>query len=197
MTAGRSIVPLIEVPDESCGPALLVLSMSHRAFVVAFVHQGLNHADAARASGYSDTPGAAKVAGYRLAHTEAIKVAILEESRKLMAVQGPRSIKTLISIRDNGKEDAKNRIKAAIELLSRGGLNAVSEAHVKVDHHHHMTDKMKDDRIIALAKELGLNEGETKKLLIDPSKVIEAEFTEIEPEDERHRAEREGIEDIF
>ena len=93
-------------------------------------------------------------------------------------------------MRDDKKNEAKDRLKAAVELLNRAGLAAVSEAHLTVDHHHHLTEAQQDAKIIALAKELGLDDREARKLLIDPSKIIEAEFTEIPPEKSPEQIER-------
>jgi hypothetical protein len=191
MSAGRTLVPLIVVPDEGCGPAMLVLSPPQRAFVFAKVHFGCKNAEAARRAGYSKNhPEDAKVTAYRLAHSDEVQVAIIEESRKIMSSEGPRSIKTLVDIRDDQRKEAKDRIKAAIELLNRGGLNAVSEHHLTVE--HQMTDAQKDQRILALCLELGLPEASARKLLIAPN-AIDGEFTEVEPDktpEELARAER-------
>lgn len=189
MSGGRSIMPLIVVPDDGCGPAMLALSPAQRAFVYARVHFGCTNTDAARRAGYSDSPGGgAKVTAYRLAHSEAVIAAMVEESRKVLVGQGPQSIKTLVDIRDDKAEDAKDRLKAAIELLNRGGLQAVSEHHVSVEHHH-MTDAQKDQRILALAKELGLPDAEARKLLVSPE-VIDAEFEEVPAAQTQEQAER-------
>jgi hypothetical protein len=107
-----------------------------------------------------------------------------------MRAEGPRSIRTLIEVRDDKKNEAKDRLKAAVELLNRAGLAAVSEAHLTVDHVHHLTEAQQDAKIIALAKELGLDDREARKLLIDPSKIIDAEFTEVAPEKTPEQIER-------
>lgn len=188
MTKGRPLEPLIVIPDDICGPALLALSPPMRAFVYAKVHFGCSNAEAARRAGYSkDKAHNAKVTAYQLAHRDDVQAAIIEASRKVMASEGPRSIKTLVDIRDDKGKDAKDRIKAATELLNRGGLNAVSEHHVKVE--HRMTDAQRDARIVALCKELGISDGEARKMLVAPD-VIDAEFTEVEPEKTPEQAER-------
>ncbi len=179
MSAGRPLVPIIVVPDEGCGPAMAALSPAHRAFVVAKVHFGCSNAEAARRAGYSkDKLQHAKVTAYRLAHTDGIQAAIIEESRKVVCGEGPKSIRTLVEIRDDKTKEPKDRIKAAIELLNRGGLNAVSEHHMVVE--HTMTDAQKDRRILELCRELGIADMEARKLLIAPS-VVDAEFTEVPP----------------
>ncbi len=190
MSTGRPLVPMIVVPDEGCGPAMLSLSPAQRAFVVAKVHFGCKNAEAARRAGYSkNKPGDAKVTAYRLAHSDEVQAAIIEESRKVISSEGPRSIRTLVEIRDDRAKEPKDRIKAAIELLNRGGLNAVSEHHLTVE--HQMTDAEKDRRILALCQELGLPDTAARKMLIAPD-AIDAEFTEVPPKtpEEIERAER-------
>ncbi len=180
MSAGRPLVPIIVVPDESCGPVMAALSPAQRAFVVAKVHFGCSNAEAARRAGYSkDKLQHAKVTAYRLAHSEGVQAAIIEESRKVVCGEGPKSVRTLVEIRDDKTKEPKDRIKAAIELLNRGGLSAVSEHHMVVE--HTMTDAQRDQRILALCQELGLPDMEARKLLIAPD-AIEAEFSEVEPE---------------
>ncbi len=154
------------------------------------MHFGCSRADAARRAGYSKKqPADAKVSAYRLFHSDEVQAAIIEESRKVMSGEGPRSIRALVEIRDDKKAEAKDRIKAATELLNRGGLNAVSEHVLTVE--HHMTDAEKDRRILALCSELGLPDAAARKMLIAPD-AIEGEFTEVAPKtpEEIERAER-------
>jgi len=181
---GRPLVPLIVVEDADCGPAMAALPPAQRAFVIGKVRHGLNNAEAAKRAGYADGPngGGAKVTGYRLAHTEAIIAAIIEESKKVLKSEGPNSIRTLVEIRDNRKNEAKDRLKAAVELLNRGGLNAVNEHHHLVE--HRLTEEQQDKKILALARELGLPDAEARKMLISPD-AIEGEFEEVTPEPER------------
>lgn len=197
----KTTLPQIRVPEDGLGPAMQALpNQSMRAYVVGRVYYGLNKARAAQAAGYSvSTPDVAKVQGYRLEHDERIQAAIAEESRKLMRSFGPRSIRTLAVIMSNPKAEDKDRIKAAGELLSRGGLNAVSEGHITVDHNHRLTPAQQDKRILELARELGLNDVEARKLLVDPSKFIDAEFEDVPPEPTGTELEdgREGLEDIL
>src|ERR1700690_4435740 len=100
--AGRPCTPLIPVDEAGLGPAMLALSPAMRAFVVAKVTYGLNNTDAAERSGYSShSPHALGVVGSRLAHDERIQSAILEEGQKLMRSEWPKSVHTLVSLRDN------------------------------------------------------------------------------------------------
>jgi phage terminase small subunit len=190
MSAGRPLTPQIIVPDEDCGPAMLALNLAMRAFVYAFVHFGSNRAEAARRAGYSrNKQENAKVVAYGLWRRGDVQAAILEESRKVLRSEGPKSIRTLAEIRDNKTNEAKDRIKAAESLLNRGGLNSVSEHHHVVE--HTLTDEQRDRRILSLARELGLSDGEAAKLLMAPENVVDAEFVEVPKTPEQvERAER-------
>src|ERR1700676_927680 len=77
--AGRPCVPLIPVPEDGLGPAMLALSPTMRAFVTAKVQLGASNAEAVRLSGYSTrSPAAVHVVANRLAHDERIQAALLE-----------------------------------------------------------------------------------------------------------------------
>jgi phage terminase small subunit len=174
----KAIVPLIQLDDGDLGPAMSALNAGERAFVIGKVHHGLNNADAAAQAGYSTKGENAKTVGYRLAHSERVCAAIIEQSKRVLKSEGPKSINVLVAIRDSQKEDARDRIKAAVELLNRGGLSVVQEQHVTHDHTFYLTPAQKDARIVALGKEFGLDDDAIKKLVTDPN-VIDAEFSEV------------------
>jgi hypothetical protein len=199
MTAGRNIVPLIAVPAaDDLGPAMQACTNGERSFVIAKVETGESNAECARLAGYSaSTPDTLKSTGYAIAHRQRVQDAILEMSRKLMRSEGPKSIKTLVEIRDNKSLEAKDRLKASVELLNRAGMSAVSESHLTVTHEL-LTDAQKDQRILSLASELGLDEATARKMLIAPAdleknaQIIDAEFEEVPlSDDPRNIAKRE------
>jgi hypothetical protein len=164
---------------------MLALSPAMRAFVVGKVLYGQTNTDAARGAGYSArSPHALGVVGSRLAHDQRIQAAILEEGQKLMRTEGPKSVLTLVEIRDDKRAAAKDRLKAATELLDRSGFHAINEQHISVE--HSLTDKQKDDRILALAAEIGISQEDANKLLIAPPRAnepIDAEFEVVAPLD--------------
>ena len=184
--AGRPltrVTPMIDVGEEGLGPAMLALSRAHRAFVTALVIHGLTQAAAAEAAGYSASSKASlEVQGSKLAHREDIQAAILELGCKVMRAEGPKSIRFLAEVRDSTWLETKDRLKAGIELLNRSGFVAVTQTNVNVEHTHKLSEAQMDARIIELCRELGLPEQEARKLLIAPDKIIEAEFSEVEPE---------------
>jgi hypothetical protein len=189
---GRPCEPLIPVSADGLGPAMLALSPAMRAFVIAKVEFGQPNHEAARMAGYSAaSPHALSVVASRLAHDERVQSALLEEGQKLMRSEGPKSVHTLVEVRDDKRNAAKDRIKAATELLDRSGFHALSEHHLTVE--HHLSDEQKDARIMALAAEMGLSQDEARKLLIAPGKeqasIVDAEFEVVQPPDPQRERE--------
>ena len=199
----KAVIPRVQVPEAGLGPAMEALSAGYRAYAWCRVIHGMSRARAAEASGYAaDTPDLAKVTGYRLEHDPRIQDAIAELARGLMRSEGPRSIRTLVAVRDDPKAKHSDKIKAAEALLDRCGLGAISQHQHVVE--HRLSEDQLDRRILELAKELGLGAEEAKKLLVDQSKVIDAEFAEVAPAEpaepptaeqiaERERMDRENV----
>lgn len=171
----RLLKPKIIIEDTECGPAMLALTPGQRALVYCYVHLGCSGAEAARQAGYAH----GKVVGSAILREPGVNAAVIEESRKVLCRHGPKSIATLVAIRDDKTQRGADRIKAAITLLDRAGLNAVSEHHLLVE--HKLSEEQQDARILQLCGELGIPPVEARKLLIDPSKVVDAEFEEVKP----------------
>lgn len=173
------LTALIPLDPSSLGPAMAALPPGTAAFVHAKIHLGLTNTEAARLAGYSQrSPHSLEVTASQIAHPR-VQAALLEEGQKLMRSEGPKSIRTLVEIRDDKSATTADRAKAATELLNRSGFHAATQHNISVE--VSLTDAQKDERILLLAKELGLVEGEARKLLIAPDKVIDAEFTEVTP----------------
>lgn len=181
----RAIIPLIAIPAaDDLGPAMQACTAGERAWVIAKIETGESNAECARLAGYSaSSEDTIKSAGYVLAHRERVQAALLEMSRKLMRTEGPKSIKTLVALRDDTKVDAKDRIKASIELLNRAGMGAVAESHLTVT--HELSEAQLDQKILSLAAELGIPRDIAAKMLIAPADLdknaaaIDAEFEEV------------------
>jgi phage terminase small subunit len=191
---GRQVTPLLPVDEGGLGPAMLALNPAQRAFVAAKVLYGLSNTDAAEKAGYSSrSPHALETVGSRLAHDDRIQAAILEEGQKLMRSEGPKSVHTLVAIRDDKTAAPKDRLKAATELLDRSGFHSVTEHNVSVE--HRLSDEEKDRRMLALCAELGMSPTDAQKLLIAPSKAQlveagtfqDAEFEEVHEPTEAER----------
>jgi membrane protein involved in colicin uptake len=62
-------------------------------------------------------------------------------------------------------------------MMDRAGHSATLQSHLTVE--HKLDEAQLDARIIAICAELGISESEAQKLLIDPSKIVDAEFSEV------------------
>ena len=182
---GPKVQPLIPMPPQaSFGPAMMALPTdAQRAFVIGLVIYGLSQIEAGRQAGFSArSPHALDVQSSRLAHDDRIQAAILEEGQRLMRTQGPKSIHTLVAIRDSKTASDKDRMAAAKDLLDRSGFHAISEQKVSVE--HSLSDAEVDRRLAAIFAARGLDPAEGAKLLSDPAKgkdIIDAEYSEVEP----------------
>lgn len=192
----RAIVPLISVPDaDNLGPAMQACTVGERAWVIAKIETGASNAECARLAGFSaSTPEVLKSAGYMLAHREKVQAALLEMSRKLMRTEGPKSIKTLISLRDDVKQKSDIRMKCAVELLNRASLGAIAESHLTVT--HELNESQLDQKILSLAAQLGIPRDIAAQMLITPAdfdknaQAIDADFEEVSPERTPEQQER-------
>lgn len=180
-------LPTLRLNEDNLGPAMLVLNEAQRVFVHCIVFGGMSHRDAAEAAGYSDSsPEVLSAHGSRLVRTPRIQEAIAECAKQLLKTEGPASIRELIRIRDKGEDD-KVRLKAAAEILDRAGLTGGHT--IDVQHTHRLSPTEQDRRIMELAKELGLDEANTQRLLIDPANIIDAQYEEVPAEQSKPPAE--------
>lgn len=157
----NAVVPRIEIDPADLGPAMAALTPQRRAFVRAKA-QGLTNAEAARAAGYSEN--SLQWRGAQLAHANDIQVAIVEESKKLLRIFGPKAILTLVTIMEDKNAANRDRICAAKELMSRGDLAAITQANISVD--VQLTSEQTQAKIAALCAELELGPEATGKLLL-------------------------------
>jgi len=167
---------LVRIEDDARpGPAMLALwSDQVRHFVRHFCEMGSTGADAARAAGYSDAhEGALASRASYLLHRADVLEAVREVSIRIMRAHGPMCISVLHTIAKDTTAENKDRIKAATELMNRGGLHAISESRIEVTH---KTEQQKDAEIEALARELGLDEKAQRALL---GRTIDVPFVEI------------------
>jgi len=163
-TRGPQVIPPLTFNEDDLGDAMRSLNNGRRAFVHFKVHAGLSNADAALAAGYS--PATASMQGSQIAGNPAVQAAILEEARKVIRSEAPRSVATLVAIRDDAEASPRDRIKCAQLLMDRGGLAAVVESHLTVT--HQLSESEQDRKILQLAAELGLGPDQAKLLLVSP-----------------------------
>ena len=135
---------------------------TQQVFVMACINMGvgLNYTEAARIAGYANTP-TIKVTAHKLAHDEKIQAAIQEQNRRTLRVGTLEAVAYLLETVRNTKAETKDRLKAAQMVLDRGGLHALSEHQVTVNHNH-MSVEEKAKRVRDWAVKQG----------IDPDKLL-------------------------
>jgi phage terminase small subunit len=150
-----------------------------RAFVVALVQTGCAPSKACEMAGYSAcSQNSFATMGWKLARDPRIQAAIHEEALKVLRADGPMALSVLREIAADKSAGNRDRIKAATELLNRGGFHAVSQHNITVTH---QSEQDKEREILALATELGLDDAAKAKLLGKPI-VTEAQSTIVDPE---------------
>jgi hypothetical protein len=164
-------------PTEEHGPAFSALTDKQKRFVLACLMLGdSNDAEAIRMAGY-DTH-LEKQMGFSLSRNPKIIAAKREEADRRLKGGALLAASALMAIVRNPIHP--DHFKATKELLNRSGFPTVTQHNISVEHRD-MTDIEKDHRIIALCKELGLGDSETRKMLIGPE-TIDAEYTEVDPD---------------
>lgn len=161
-----------ELPEY--GPAMAALGEKRRAFVLAMVENpGLSFAAAARAAGYANAKGGARVRGHHAAHHPGVQAAIREEALKRLNSGALIAAGVVIEILQDKRSQRKDRLKAAAMLLDRTGFAAAQNINV----HKTVTDhsgKALMERIRALALKHGLD----AERLLAPAPVIEAKVVD-------------------
>lgn len=165
------------------GPAMKALNRRQQLFVIAVLELGsTNYTRAAMMAGYEGTPEAMRVQAYRLAHGEKVILALNEEAKRRLMASAPMAISELVKIAEN-EPDKKYKLKAIELILNRTGHHATTEHKVAVEHTY--TDQQSVARIFTLAKTLGMDPkrllGSAGVKVDDAGKIIDAEFTEVEP----------------
>lgn len=189
--ADQALIPL---PDEGrLGPAMRALNERQRRFVIAMLDLGCqaNHTRAAVLAGYGGTNETLRVTGHRLSHDDKVQAAILEEARKRLTTGTIAAVSLLIDTITDTTADRKDRLKASQILMDRGGLHAISEHTVKVEHTDDRAEKLA--KLIALAKAQGID---PRSLLGNLSDVIDADYRVLDGADEPATG-REGLEDLL
>jgi phage terminase small subunit len=171
--------------DRSLGPAMRELTTDkQRLFVRHLVATGCKPIDAAEAAGYSNkTRQHLSTTAYELTHDPRVQKAIHEESLKVLRATGPMALKVLCDIAADKNAADRDRIKAATELLNRGGFHSVNESLIKVDVTD-QTEAEKDRRINELLAKLGLDQATKQTMLsaLGGKPAIDAEFKVVDPE---------------
>jgi hypothetical protein len=162
------------------------LTDMQQRFVIAMLDLGNgNYSDAYRAAGYaSDNPDSVKANAYQTAHRPNVQEALREEAKKRLNGASAMALNKLIqmaagaldSINEDGEHvvapvDQKTQLKAIEMVMNRGGLQAVTEQKITVEH---KSDEEQVARIKDLARTLGLD---PRALLGRAGVVVDADFS--------------------
>lgn len=179
-----SVAPVTDT--EGLGPKMRALNPQQRAFVRALVMTGgSDHTKAARMAGYGETPGSQRAAAYRLAHDPKVLAAIKEVAEAEIRTSILVGTRVLQEIAQDVTH--KDRLKAATQLLDRGGLIIQQQLNV------HLIQETSESDIIAriqsVAAKLGIDPAQllgkaAQQASLPPPKVVDAEFTEVLLEDD-------------
>lgn len=172
--------------DESLGPAMEALRPLQREFVRRFIALGQNgwqdNSLAAGEAGYKGTPEVLRVTGHRLAHNPAVQAAIFEETRKRVSLSAAVVATPIaISIAMDEKVPARDRLRACEMLFNRGGMPAMSEHKVTVEHKQPVA---MIELAARLAKELGVDPARLIGANRAAAAVLEGEFREVGPDEQ-------------
>jgi phage terminase small subunit len=179
---GIQLIP--DPPEDALGPAMLALTPPRRRFVVALLETGTDdNSLAASMAGFGGTQDSKWQAGHRLSRDPKVQAAIKEEAdRRLRGgmILAASALREIVA-----SPTHKDRFKAAVELLNRGGLIVQTEHKVIVEDNR-LSDEI-EAGIIAMAQRIGVD---PTRLLGSNSKAaqkanakeaaIDGEYTEVD-----------------
>jgi phage terminase small subunit len=178
MTAKRKPIPK-DVDELHSLPEMQKLSGQRRAFVMAKIFGGLSNRDAAIAAGYSaSSKEVASAHGSRVAADPEVVAACDVLTRLVMRSTSIAAVRKLEYLMDNA-EDEKLQAQCARDLLDRSGFNP--SMRYDVVHHHELTLDEANATLAHLLAKAGLDQP-TVARLTSPEAVIDADFSEVEPE---------------
>jgi hypothetical protein len=148
---------LVKLPDTwnpgELGPAMLRLTEKQRKYVLAMAAAPFDTPPSwARAAGYSDHKGRARVAAFYLVRDAKVQEAVLEIGKALLGTTGP-VIAASVLLRIAKDPEHPKQLRAALEIADRVGMHPIQEVHV---HRTDETIEAKIERIKVIAAMLGI-----------------------------------------
>lgn len=170
---------MVQLPAiDAFGPEMRKCTDPQKKFVLAMLDLGGQpgcFSEAYERAGYSATSKqSVRVNASRLAHNPKIINAMAEESRKRLDGSAMVAVSTLVKICADAEEKTGNKLKAALAIMDRTGLHAMSEHKVTVDDHR--TEAELVAAITAMAQRQGLD---PRLLLGDKVQVIDTTCEEV------------------
>lgn len=181
----RPPLPALVHPEAIYGPAMKALSEPQRAFVNALIETGAeDYTRAAAMAGYGGTEGSRRVSACKLMQNPKVLAAMREEADR--RIHGSVLLATAALEEIVRDKQHKDRFKAADRLLERAGLIVETSHRVTVEDNR--TTEEIEKRVTELAVKYGLNPkqllGRVSTGVAEKNNAVDAEFTEVPPEDE-------------
>ena len=165
------------------------LTPMQQAWVHATVQSGLDATKAAAAAGYTGDRKTLKSTGWKLAHDTKVQEALREEASKLIRTHSVMAVGVMAEIAQDRHAAPRDRLRAAAELLNRGGLS--SEHKIVVEERASRADQIRE--AYRMAKGLGVDPrpllhgaGVTDRDLIDLNLITDAEYSVITDTENTH-----------
>lgn len=162
---------------KSGGEAYESLTDQQKRFVTAMVVVGVKKdfgAEAARLAGYEKYH---KQEAYRLMRNPRVLEAIREEAGKRLQASALLGAMVLEEIALDPLH--KDRLKAATELLNRGGMQLIEK------HEHIVKDERSAAELVQYIKSMAQKHGLDPRKLLGQSEPVDAQFTEVPYTDEQ------------
>jgi hypothetical protein len=163
------------VPD-SLGPAMAALANDrHRAFVMHYVVVGVA-AEAARRAGFGNEKTIDKDyarIGYRLLRNDAIRAAVMEETRAHYHVAAAAAVREVRRILDSPTAKDADKLRAADSILARFDPVTTNQV-MRIEHEHRHRHSLSADEITRRIAELAAKVG-----VALPAPVIDATAEEV------------------
>lgn len=160
---------------------MAALPAQRRAFVRAVIALGRNGienaTEAARQAGYADNGQGIRVRAHTLMHDPGVLAALMEEARKRVNVAAAVvATPVAIEIAMNEAFEPKDRLRACEMLFNRGGMPAMTEHKVTVEHKQ---PRQMVDLAARLAAELGVDPARLIGVNRAAAPVLEGEYVEV------------------
>ena len=165
------------IPDDvELGPAMQRLTERQRKFVYELLSNGGDQGKAYLAAGYNSTTKNAQWSNAsKLANSDSIQAAILEEGHKFAGARIGVWMQQVEAIAMNPAESGAARLKALDMLLSRGG--SIQKSEVVHTRSREMSEEQLLQKVKANAEKLGLD----PRTLLAKYGYVDAEFVDITP----------------
>ena len=170
---------LIKEREMRLGPAMERLNSRQQDFVRAVAVVGRNWQRAAEIAGYTGSAQALATQGWRLSRNPEVRAAMLEHGTAELAAGAPYVVDQLFRIVEDPRTEARDKLKALVEIANRCGL------HSKTEHNINVTHEVGDRAAMIEALKMKVAANPEVRALLSPTmlEAIDAEFVEVETQE--------------